>query len=246
MTTKSDHALRGDLTAALQRQAKRAGEQAPSVRGADWRLATVTAVGAGTVTADGILCRCLATYTSPAVGDVAVISQSSSGNWIALNRLATSALPLYVPVYRYKTAGLDRTTSTLSDDPDLTIQLDAGCAYHIEMHLHHAATNAVRFRTAWTVPSGSGGNRSAIGPDQGAILSSTSSGGQGRFGVHGYTTACIYGSRDDNTLQCYALETATVTTTTAGTCALQWAQATTSATFTRLAAGSFMRVTRIG
>lgn len=88
---KSSHATHRDLKLALQKQAKRAGEQAPNVRGADWRLATVTAIGAGTVTADGIVCRRLESYSGPAVGNVIVISQSSSGNWIAHGRLAAAA-----------------------------------------------------------------------------------------------------------------------------------------------------------
>jgi len=88
--SKSSHASNRDLKFALQQQAKRAGERSPSVRGADWRLATVTAVGTGTVTADGIVCRRLKSYTTPTVGDVSVISQSSSGNWIALGPLATT------------------------------------------------------------------------------------------------------------------------------------------------------------
>ncbi|MEU9333118.1 hypothetical protein AB0D49_08130 [Streptomyces sp. NPDC048290] len=79
-----------DLAWALKQQAQRAGERAPSVRGADWRLATVSAVNAGgTVTADGITVRRLAFYTSPSVGQVIVISQSSSGNWIAFGPLAS-------------------------------------------------------------------------------------------------------------------------------------------------------------
>lgn len=88
--TKSPHASTRDLASAVARRAQRAGEQAPSVRGADWRLATVTVVGAGTVTADGIVCRRLKSYTSPTVGDVSVISQSGNGNWIALGPLATT------------------------------------------------------------------------------------------------------------------------------------------------------------
>lgn len=87
--TKSSHATNRDLVASLKRQVTRTGESTPAVRGADWRLATVTAVGAGTVTADGILVRCLETYTMPAVGDVIVVSQSSSGNWIALGRTSS-------------------------------------------------------------------------------------------------------------------------------------------------------------
>lgn len=88
----SGHSVHRDLAWALKQQAQRAGEQAPAVRGADWRLATVTAVNTGgTVDADGIpAIRRLKSYTTPAVGDVIVISQSSSGNWIALGPLATT------------------------------------------------------------------------------------------------------------------------------------------------------------
>lgn len=250
--SKSGHGVHRDLAWALKQQAQRAGEQAPSVRGADWRLATVTAVGAGTVTADGIVCRCLASYTSPAVGDIAVISQSSSGNWIALNRLASSGTPLFTPVYRYKPADTPRTTATLADDPDLTCLLDAGAVYRIEFTLHYAAIDLVsgspagRFRTQWTVPAGASGFRSAVGPDQGQTLSGTSSGGQGRWGIHQFGTACTYGDRGDNTLLCTAFEEATVFTTNAGTVALQWAQAVANATSTLLGQGSTLRVTRIG
>lgn len=87
--TKSSHTSSRDLAAALQRQTARTGATTPAVRGADWRLATVTAVGTGTVTADGIVVRCLETYTMPLVGDVIAISQSSSGNWIAFGRTAS-------------------------------------------------------------------------------------------------------------------------------------------------------------
>lgn len=88
--TQSAHGTRRDLTDALKRQAVRAGAQAPAVRGSDWRLATVTAVGTnGTVDADGIPgIRCMEAYRLPAVGDVIVIDQSSSGNWLAWGRTA--------------------------------------------------------------------------------------------------------------------------------------------------------------
>ncbi|MFF2100996.1 hypothetical protein [Streptomyces sp. NPDC058202] len=253
MTTSSDHAIRSALTSALQGQAKRVGEQAPSVRGADWRLATVTAVGAGTVTADGLVWRCLSSYVSPTIGDVAVVSQSSSGNLIALNRLATSGTPLYTSVYRYKPANTDRSsTTTFADDPDLTCPLDATAVYRVEFWLHYAAIDQVstnpagRFKTMWSVPAGWTGNRSAVGADQGTVLSGTSSGGQGRWGVHNFSTACTYGDRDSSTNQAVAMEEGIVTTTTAGSVTLQWAQAVSNAAPTRLAQGSTLCVTRIG
>ncbi|MFD1277474.1 hypothetical protein ACFQ51_52925 [Streptomyces kaempferi] len=59
-----------------------------AVRGADWRLATVTAVGSdGTVTADGVVCRRLETYTFPLVGDVIVITQACIGNYVTPGRI---------------------------------------------------------------------------------------------------------------------------------------------------------------
>ncbi|MFE9735492.1 hypothetical protein ACFYO9_34115 [Streptomyces sp. NPDC005863] len=88
---KSPHSSVRQLADALQQQAVTAGSTTPSVRGADWRLATVQTInGNGTiVTADGITVRRLETYTLPLVGDVIAVTQSSSGNWLALGRLSS-------------------------------------------------------------------------------------------------------------------------------------------------------------
>ena len=94
MTGRSGHSIHRDLKWALQQQAKRTGEQSPSVRGSDWWLATVTAVGTdGTVTADGLKYRREETYQAPAVDDVIVVSQSSNGNLIAHGRMAGATAP---------------------------------------------------------------------------------------------------------------------------------------------------------
>jgi hypothetical protein len=82
-----------DLAWALKQQAKRAGERAPSVRGSDWRLATVTADnGDGTIDADGIEdIRCAETYALPTVGDVVILDQNGMGNWLCRGRAAISS-----------------------------------------------------------------------------------------------------------------------------------------------------------
>lgn len=90
MTDSSPQSVERQLVAAHRRQAVRTGSTERSVRGADWRLATVTAVGTGTVTADGILARCMETYANPAIGDLIRIDQASNGNWIAMGRLAST------------------------------------------------------------------------------------------------------------------------------------------------------------
>jgi hypothetical protein len=151
-----------------------------------------------------------------------------------------------LPVDLYKVADTVRTsTTTLADDPDLTVALDASATYTVEMHLLHAALDAERVKTAWTVPASATGFKAVVGPDQGVILSGTSSGGTGRWGVHNFSTSVTYGSRNSSTLLCYALERGLVTTTNAGTLALQWAQATSGGTGSRMSAGSYLCVKRI-
>lgn len=80
-----------DLAYALRQQARRTGERSPTVRGSDWRQAVVQTVGTdGTVTTtDGIVARRLQTYQAPTVGDVIIVTVSSSGSWLAAGRLAT-------------------------------------------------------------------------------------------------------------------------------------------------------------
>lgn len=92
--SRSGHGINRDLVAAVDRKARRAGEQAPSVRGSDWHTAVVTAVNTdGTVVADGLTWRRAETYQAPAVADLIVVSQSSSGNLIAHGRLAGTTAP---------------------------------------------------------------------------------------------------------------------------------------------------------
>lgn len=64
------------------------GTATPSVRGGDWRMATVASVGSdGTVTTtDGIVARRLDRYDLPAVGDLIRIDRSGIGSWLAIGR----------------------------------------------------------------------------------------------------------------------------------------------------------------
>lgn len=163
-------------------------------------------------------------------------------------RVTAALLNSMLPVMIYKPGHTDRaSTITLADDPDLIAPLAANGVYYVRMFLHTAANNATRFRCQWGLPTGATCTRSAIGPDQGVILSSTSSGGQGRFGVHGATsTAVIYGNRDDPSNQVVSIEEGIVFMgTTAGNVSLQWAQATSGTATVRLAQGSFMEVRRL-
>lgn len=80
-----------DLADAIRAGAVAAGADSPQVRGADWQTAVVTAVGTdGTVTAGGIIARRISAYQAPAVGDLIHLMNSSSGNWLAVGRVAPS------------------------------------------------------------------------------------------------------------------------------------------------------------
>lgn len=81
------------LADALRAETTRTAAATPSVRGADWRLASVATVGTdGTVTTtDGIVARRRSTYLSPAVGDLITITISGAGSWIADGRTAPAS-----------------------------------------------------------------------------------------------------------------------------------------------------------
>lgn len=79
------------LADAIGGVAAQVGANDPQVRGSDWQTALVTVVGTdGTVTAAGIIARRSRHYADAAIGDLIVLTNSGSGNWVALCKLAPS------------------------------------------------------------------------------------------------------------------------------------------------------------
>jgi hypothetical protein len=220
------------------------------------RQATVSAVasdGTITVTRGGDTyprVRRTDAYLRATVGDLVLIHRTLGG-WVCLGRPLTADTPPWdTPRTIVKTAATTRTSTTLADDPDLTTPLAALAVYRVEMHLNYGAAYATGtstggfFQTAWTVPAGATGVRGAVGPGSGTFDTNANNIVM-RSGVHNFGTAVTYGARQTNTNLCRAVETAILTTTTAGTLALQWAQGTSYATGSILGAGSCLIVTRI-
>lgn len=240
-------AFRDAIVDAAVRQA----QNTPAVRGANWRVDTVTNVNSdGTVSVGDIRARRLESYTQPRIGDKVMISQNASGNWLAIGRTATAATVLGVPQYAYKATYTDRTsTTTQTADPELTLPLDASATYLAEFHLFVGGVASGLMVTSWITPSGATGLKGVHGPASTAAGtdSATNAGDNipGRFGSHNFGTTVTYGRRNANTNLLYAVETGVITTTTAGTLALAWAQSASNATFTRMGLGSWMRVTRL-
>ncbi|MBB1253164.1 hypothetical protein H3146_07240 [Streptomyces sp. OF3] len=234
-----------ELADALAGGAVRSVDADPGARGADWRTATVTAVGAaGTVDCGTIRARRLESYQHPTVGDTIILTHSGAGAWLAVGRTASAADALGIARIVHKTTATDRTsTATLTADPDLTVELGAAAVYLVEMHLLMGGPSGGLPTTAWSVPSGASGLKAVHG------AGSTAVDGLGdnivmRAGGHGFGTAVTYGRRTVTTSLLYAIETGVVTTTSAGTLALTWAQSASTATATRMGVGSWMRVTR--
>jgi hypothetical protein len=153
-------AVTRDLAWALKQQAKRTGEQEGTVRGSDWRLATVSAVATdGTVTADGIPCRRQETYRNPVIGDVITITLSSSGNWLAWGRMAVDSDSLGTRLFKRKTVATGpRTSTTPAADPHLSVTLAAGATYTLDVFAKWAGDGASDINWSWIVPAGAAGS----------------------------------------------------------------------------------------
>lgn len=134
------------------------------------------------------------------------------------------------------------STIALTADSELQVALAANAVYEVTMHIHYATTTAAGFQTDWSAPSGASGNRSSI--SNGAAQNSYAD-VPGNWGVHNLGTAVNHGNRNSSSNQLWLMERGTVTTTNAGTLALRWAQVTSSANVTRVAADSTMTVRRL-
>lgn len=157
--------------------------------------------------------------------------------------LLTSMLPNVV----VKQAHTDRASTTaLTADPELSAPLAANAVYQVEFDLLAGAIALADIQTRWSVPAAASGLKSLTGPGSTAANSNADN-ITTRMGVHAFSLAIAYnGVRDSQTNLFRIYEYGIVTTTSAGSIALEWAQNTSQTTATRVAAGSVLRVRRIG
>lgn len=158
------------------------------------------------------------------------------------DELTSELLMSMIPQTAYKVSGTIRqSTTTLADDPDLTMTLEANAVYFVEFFIQYSS-NATSIKTAWTVPSGASGIRGFIGLGSSATAADNIS---ARIDAASFTSAATFGDKTSVSSVCYLTETSVVTTSSGGTLAYQWAQLASTAEDTQVRAGSFMRVTRI-
>jgi hypothetical protein len=155
--------------------------------------------------------------------------------------LLTSMLPQTV----YKSGTTSRSsTTTLADDPDLVLALPANAVGLVEFFVKYGDATGVLIKTDWNQTGISSVNRQVMG------AGSTASDGSAdnmasHWGVHGFTTTSVYGTRTVTGNQLWLYEWSFVTVGAANaTVAFQWAQNASSATAISVVSGSFARWTR--
>lgn len=243
MTTPDRPALavHRDLAWALKQQAKRTGEQESTVRGSDWRLATVTAVATdGTVTADGITCRRQETYQNPVIGDVIAITQSSSGNWLAWGRMAVDSDGIGTRLFKRKTILTGpRTSATPAADPDLSVTLAANASYTLDVFAKWSGDGASDINWSWLVPASASGSWVCYAGDTAmAALPST---------MRNIDTAINGGSRSYGAISTVigVAMRGTVNTVSAGTFTANWGAQTGGGAGVTLYEDSWIKLERI-
>ncbi len=133
------------------------------------------------------------------------------------------------------------STTSLTADPDLSVAVDASVAYKVELQIQYTQGATGQLVVAWSAPSGAtldwsaymldqgvtAGNVGSIRPLGRAVGDNLTMGGN----LSIITTALVFGRL--------------VTSTTAGTLSLTWAQSVSNATAVTVKAGSFMVLTQI-
>lgn len=154
-----------------------------------------------------------------------------------------------------KQANTDRSnTTTLVNDPELAVVLEANAVYKVEFDLLVSGRNSVTgslggdFKTEWSTPAGSTGLKSVFGPGSGQPTQANADGTPPRYGVHVFDTDMTYSMVRNSTASLVVVREwcDQFVTTGSGTLSIAWAQGVAHATATRIAAGSVLRYRRIG
>lgn len=132
------------------------------------------------------------------------------------------------------------STTTLQDDNDLFVSVEANAIYHVIVSLKELSQPGDDFKTGWTGPAGYGFNGEARGPSGAAAALTDLVAADVGTGSHGIQ----FGGIASFNLP-VRIEGILTTSGTAGTFRLQWAQFSSSASGTTVKAGSFMVLRRV-
>lgn len=149
----------------------------------------------------------------------------------------------FVPRAAVKVSATSRANSTQSADPELTLPVDSSAIYHLTVVLHFDGPTAGDIQVQWAAPAGTAMTMVLMGLVATAALNTDDV----TFGAPTASPwAVAAGCLGAGTNTALMLAGTVVTSSTAGTLALNWAQQTTNATPTILHVGSMMKLDRIG
>ncbi|HTS10084.1 MAG TPA: hypothetical protein VMP68_31260 [Candidatus Eisenbacteria bacterium] len=166
--------------------------------------------------------------------------------WSGLDELTVAKLMYMQEDWAVKASNTTRTsTTTLADDADLTLAVEANATYYIEFSVRFGASTTELIKTAWNTPTGASGSRTVLGPASNATNTSADQITM-RAGGHAFATAIVYGTRNGTTVASGALEYGVILTgATAGNVTLQWAQSTSGTGGTVVFAQSYAMAKRL-
>ncbi len=144
----------------------------------------------------------------------------------------------FVPLAAYKASNTDRTTTTMSGDPDLTVPVAANAWYFVDVFLAYLCTSTTpRFKFTWLTPSGSGAaSYHALYVGTGGVQVNELD-----LWTETHTAAITTAS----VTMGMSIRGTLLTGGTAGNFQLSWAADSTAAAMT-LAARSILKLTRVG
>lgn len=158
-------------------------------------------------------------------------------------RLTAGLLQDMVPQWVVSPANTVRASTTIqAADPYLAFPVIAGGIYVIEFFVTYAGVSAAGISTTWIMPSGTAGTRSVQGPGSAASSANANNVALNMAAVQ-FTTVMQYGCATNVATAFQGLsEAAAFTAASTGTVNFAWAQTTSSATGTVVAANSWGRM----
>lgn len=175
--------------------------------------------------------------------DTGAVEQYWSGAW---RTLLPVAAPTSLVLFAYKTSTTTRTSSTsFSDDPHLTVTVDANSIYSVDFYLIYEADAAADLQWNFTAPSGATCTMTARGLAVGQAASTTS--GSVEHVAFPHTSGHTVGGAGSGQLNKLgaAPKGVLITGGSSGAFTFRWAQKTSNAVGTILYQYSYMRLEKI-
>lgn len=154
------------------------------------------------------------------------------------SRILASVMQGAIPLAVIKAADESVTSSTtLQNDDELLLSVAANASYLFFCYLDYEGASAGDLKISWSVPTSATLRFAQIGQTAASAATTSATGIE--------STAYSFGADAAATLNALLMHGTLLTSSTAGTLQLQWAQGTSSGTATKVHAQSFLALWRI-